>query len=115
MEVMEQDFAYTAPKAVGDTTWKEAMSALQKIEGEQIVGKSGIYILPGYEVRSADYLVTNFHQPSSTLLALICAFVGDAWREIYRTALAREYRFLSYGDGSLLKKAKKQEAKPLAS
>jgi len=107
MEVTEQNFAYTALEDIGKTAWHEAMVALQKLETEHIVGKSGIFILPGYDVRSADYLITNFHQPSSTLLALISAFVGDAWREIYRTALAREYRFLSYGDGSLLKKARK--------
>jgi S-adenosylmethionine:tRNA ribosyltransferase-isomerase len=47
-------------------------------------------------------MVTNFHQPRSTLLLLVSAFIGEQWREIYAHALATDYRFLSYGDGSLL-------------
>jgi S-adenosylmethionine:tRNA ribosyltransferase-isomerase len=47
-------------------------------------------------------LITNFHQPQSTLLLLIAAFVGDAWRNIYDYALTHDFRFLSYGDSSLL-------------
>jgi S-adenosylmethionine:tRNA ribosyltransferase-isomerase len=49
-----------------------------------------------------DALVTNFHQPQSTLLLLIAAIVGDDWKKIYATALNEGYRFLSYGDGSIL-------------
>jgi S-adenosylmethionine:tRNA ribosyltransferase-isomerase len=47
-------------------------------------------------------LITNFHQPRSTLLLLVAALVGDDWRQIYRHALNHDYRFLSYGDGSVL-------------
>lgn len=61
-----------------------------------------IIIVPGYKLRIVDALVTNFHQPQSTLLLLISAFVGEKWREIYSHALSHEYRFLSYGDSSLL-------------
>ncbi|HNU57076.1 MAG TPA: S-adenosylmethionine:tRNA ribosyltransferase-isomerase, partial [Flavobacteriales bacterium] len=55
-----------------------------------------------YRFRFADALITNFHQPQSTLLLLVAAFVGPEWRRIYAHALAGDYRFLSYGDGSLL-------------
>ena len=63
-----------------------------------------IIIVPGYRFRLIDYLVTNFHQPKSTLLLLISAFVGDAWQAIYDFALSHDFRFLSYGDSSLLQK-----------
>lgn len=61
-----------------------------------------IIIVPGFRFRIAEALVTNFHQPQSTLLLLISAFVGGDWRTIYDHALAGGYRFLSYGDSSLL-------------
>lgn len=61
-----------------------------------------IIIVPGYKLRIADILVTNFHQPQSTLLLLIGAFVGQEWRKIYSHALGSGYRFLSYGDSSVL-------------
>ena len=59
-------------------------------------------IKPGYKYHMVDALITNFHQPHSTLLLLIGAFVGDDWQRIYAHALANDYRFLSYGDSSLL-------------
>ena len=59
-------------------------------------------IVPGYEFRVTDTLITNFHQPKSTLLLLIAAFIGDSWRDVYRYALEKDFRFLSYGDSSLL-------------
>ena len=61
-------------------------------------GRTEIFITPGYEFRVVDTLITNFHMPSSTLLALLAAFMGDRWREAYATALERGYRFLSFGD-----------------
>jgi S-adenosylmethionine:tRNA ribosyltransferase-isomerase len=60
-----------------------------------------IMILPGYRFRIIDGLVTNFHQPKSTLLLLICAILGKDWKRIYSHALANGYRFLSYGDANL--------------
>ena len=67
-----------------------------------------IIIVPGFRFRIVDYLVTNFHQPESTLILLVSAFVGGRWREIYDYALENGYRFLSYGDSSLLKKCVEQ-------
>jgi S-adenosylmethionine:tRNA ribosyltransferase-isomerase len=65
-------------------------------------GSTGLLIAPGYRIRLADALITNFHQPGSTLLLLVEAFVGPGWRRIYDHALSSGYRFLSYGDSSLL-------------
>jgi len=65
-------------------------------------GRTGIMIVPGYRFALCDALITNFHQPRSTLLLLIAAIVGERWRHIYHEALAQGYRFLSYGDSSLL-------------
>ncbi|MCR4603631.1 MAG: S-adenosylmethionine:tRNA ribosyltransferase-isomerase [Prevotella sp.] len=61
-----------------------------------------IIIAPGYEFKIVSQLITNFHQPQSTLLLLVSAFTKGHWREIYRHALSHDYRFLSYGDSSLL-------------
>lgn len=65
-----------------------------------------IIIVPGFQFRLVDLLVTNFHQPESTLILLVSAFVAGDWRTIYDYALANDYRFLSYGDSSLLFRAK---------
>ncbi len=61
-----------------------------------------ILILPQYVPRSVVGLITNFHLPESTLLMLIASVVGDGWRQIYEEAKSNGYRFLSYGDSSLL-------------
>ncbi len=75
---------------------------LESHQQQSIVGTTEIIIVPGYTFSIFDGLVTNFHQPESTLMLLVAAFVGEYWREIYQTALEEEYRFLSYGDSSLL-------------
>ena len=69
---------------------------------ETLVARTALIIAPGYRFRIAGGLVTNFHQPRSTLLLLVAAIVGDEWREMYAHALASGFRFLSYGDGCLL-------------
>ena len=61
-----------------------------------------IIIAPGYQFKIVRGMVTNFHQPQSTLLLLVSAFVGGDWRTIYDYALSHDFRFLSYGDSSLL-------------
>jgi S-adenosylmethionine:tRNA ribosyltransferase-isomerase len=68
----------------------------------EVNGQTSLLIAPGYRFRLAEGLVTNFHQPGSTLLLLVAAFIGDDWRKVYQHALVNDYRFLSYGDGSLL-------------
>ena len=66
--------------------------------------KSSLFIIPGYEFKLCDQLITNFHYPKSTLILLIAAFIGEDWRKVYNFALDNNYRFLSYGDSSLLYK-----------
>jgi S-adenosylmethionine:tRNA ribosyltransferase-isomerase len=87
-------------------TREESLSCIldyMKREGlEQVAGHTAIYILPGYSFHVCKGLVTNFHQPGSTLMLLVAAFVGNDWKKIYESALQNDYRFLSYGDSSLL-------------
>ena len=71
---------------------------------EQLKAATQIMITPlGYRFRIVNYIITNFHQPKSTLLLLVSAYVGENWKRIYDYALANNFRFLSYGDSSLLK------------
>ena len=63
---------------------------------------TSMIIVPGYRFRIPNALITNFHQPQSTLLLLIAAFIGDDWKKVYAHALENNFRFLSYGDSSLL-------------
>ncbi len=74
---------------------------LEKEKLEQIRFSTQIIILPGYQFKVIEGMFTNFHQPQSTLLLLIAAFLGDKWKEIYDYALANDFRFLSYGDSNL--------------
>ena len=69
---------------------------------DSIVATTGIMIAPGYRYHIVERIVTNFHQPQSTLLLLVAAFVSDDWKRIYNYALTHGFRFLSYGDSSLL-------------
>ena len=83
------------------TTLKEYMVAN---DIEQLKAATQIMITPlGYRFRVVKYIITNFHQPKSTLLLLVSAYVGGDWHRIYDYALANDFRFLSYGDSSLLK------------
>lgn len=82
---------------------KEAFERiLNWLDGDILIASTRIIIAPGYQYQVVDGMVTNFHQPRSTLLLLVSAFVGGDWRPIYDFALEHDYRFLSYGDGSLL-------------
>lgn len=69
---------------------------------EELIGETEIFIFPGYRFRVCRGLITNYHMPQTTLVLLIAAFVGSDWRKIYDAALSNDYRFLSYGDSSLL-------------
>ena len=70
---------------------------------ELLKAKTTIIIVPGYTYRVISAMFTNFHQPQSTLLLLVAAAIGEDWRKVYDYALARDFRFLSYGDSSFLK------------
>ncbi len=84
---------------------KEALIALRdyldKRGEDTFEARTRIIIAPGYTYRIVDAMITNFHQPQSTLLLLVSAFIGEEWREVYRHALGSDYRFLSYGDACL--------------
>jgi S-adenosylmethionine:tRNA ribosyltransferase-isomerase len=75
---------------------------MQKNKLEVLSGTTSVLIAPGYRFHVVSGLITNFHQPNSTLLLLIAAFVGGDWKKIYDHALLNDYRFLSYGDSSIL-------------
>jgi S-adenosylmethionine:tRNA ribosyltransferase-isomerase len=81
---------------------KAVVHYLQQHNLSRLVTRTQILIAPGYTFRIVKALVTNFHQPKSTLLLLVAAGIGPAWKDVYTHALQHNYRFLSYGDGSLL-------------
>lgn len=85
---------------------KDALESLlrrmNETKRERLIAKTKIIIAPGYKPRIAKALITNFHQPQSTLLLLVAALIGDDWKKVYDYALENNFRFLSYGDGSLL-------------
>lgn len=75
---------------------------LDKHHFSRLITKTQLLIAPGYKWRIVKKLITNFHQPDSTLLLLVASFIGDDWRKVYDYALAHDFRFLSYGDGCIL-------------
>ena len=85
--------------------FQKLLSLMKKQELKTFSAETGIMIVPGYEFRVVDILITNFHQPQSTLLLLIAAFIGEDWKKVYEYALSHDFRFLSYGDSSLLYRA----------
>ncbi|MDR2118758.1 MAG: S-adenosylmethionine:tRNA ribosyltransferase-isomerase [Tannerellaceae bacterium] len=85
-----------------DEALRHLLDYMDRNQSDSFTAATQIMIAPGYTFRIARGLITNFHQPRSTLLLLISAFVGDDWRRIYDYALANNFRFLSYGDSSLL-------------
>lgn len=103
---IQQWDVYEEPLAHTSLSRKEALTHLlswmNHQQKERLFVQTQILIAPGYRFKMAQALVTNFHQPQSTLLLLVAAAVGNDWRRIYDYALANDFRFLSYGDGSLL-------------
>jgi S-adenosylmethionine:tRNA ribosyltransferase-isomerase len=71
-----------------------------------LLGRTGLIIAPGYRFNYPDMLITNFHQPKSTLLLLVAAFIGDDWKRAYEYALQHKFRFLSYGDSCIFHRKK---------
>ncbi len=98
-----QDEPYSRKVTPDFTDALQAVLAhMSDCQQDRIVGQTSIFIRPGYKFRITDGLITNYHQPASTLILLVAAFVGDDWQTVYREALENDYRFLSYGDSSLL-------------
>ncbi len=106
---VEQWSPYKTEKIYSASESIQAIIDDMEIKQTDIISASTqIIIAPGYEFKFVNSLITNFHQPKSTLLLLIAAFVGDNWMEIYNFALNNNFRFLSYGDSSILKEHKKR-------
>lgn len=99
-EPYSRDYTYSLSEALS-----AILNYLKTNNLTEIKVGTEIIIVPGFRFRVVDVLVTNFHQPQSTLLLLISAFVGGDWKSIYDFALSHDFRFLSYGDSSLLFRA----------
>lgn len=109
LENPESEFIITQHDPYSNKSKPSRSEALQAVltymnnrKLEHRTGSTSIFIYPGYEFRICHGLITNFHLPASTLILLVAAFVGNDWKKIYDEALAHDYRFLSYGDSSLL-------------
>ncbi len=100
---LDQWEAYDLPETFSKS---EALHSLlewmDRNQMDKLVTKTKLLIAPGYHLRTINILVTNFHQPQSTLLLLVAAIAGERWKKIYEYALQNDFRFLSYGDGCLI-------------
>lgn len=112
-EALEIDIDQWDPYEINRSLLVEPRKALESILAymkanklNAIHGKTRLLIAPGYNFKIVDGIITNFHQPQSTLLLLIAALIGNDWRKVYEYALEHDFRFLSYGDSSLLLKPK---------
>ena len=94
------------PYSIQPLSRKESLSCLLEFvngsESDHLEAVTRLMIIPGYLFRMTDRMITNFHQPRSTLLLLVGAFIGEDWKKVYRYASENEFRFLSYGDSSIL-------------
>lgn len=105
MHVLQWDPYELAEAAIPpDEAYRNVLTWMSKNKLEHLSGDTQLMIAPGYTYRVIDGLITNFHQPKSTLLLLVSALIGDAWRDCYQYALEHDFRFLSYGDSCLLLK-----------
>jgi S-adenosylmethionine:tRNA ribosyltransferase-isomerase len=122
-ELVEDHVIHTEHYAVPESTW-DAVSATHEAGGRvlavgtttvralesvaaraELEGRTDLFITPGFSFHVVDRLLTNFHLPRSSLLAMVEAFVGPRWRDLYATAQQRRYRFLSFGDAMLLERS----------
>ena len=108
---------YQEGQSTKEMSTKEALEAivdyLTETGQETLHAETQIMIKPGYKFHVVDQLITNFHQPQSTLLLLVSAFVDGDWKRIYEYALGHEFRFLSYGDSSILTKGTRHVCREL--
>ncbi|HEX2787194.1 MAG TPA: GNAT family N-acetyltransferase [Ignavibacteria bacterium] len=100
---MPYETEYDVPKKFA---LKTILDFMEKNNLDKITASTSLLIVPGYKFKMVDALITNFHQPQSTLLLLVSAFIGENWRKIYKHALEKDYRLFSFGDSSLLFKNK---------
>lgn len=100
---LHQNDAYELPSV---WSWQQACEYLLEVLNQSNLNEidfhSALFIMPSYEWKVIDGIITNFHQPKSTLLALVSAWIGEDWKKVYSYAMENDFRFLSYGDSSLL-------------
>ena len=101
MQVQQFDYQNIQTFMSREEAWKKLLDLMKRQNVDCISGNTSLMITPEYICRTSDMLVTNFHQPDSTLLLIVASFIGDKWREVYDYALSNDFRFLSYGDACL--------------
>jgi len=106
--IIPKEFAYNDRKDISTQDALHAILAFMETKQQtQWLAQTELLIMPSYRFRFCDVLITNFHQPKSTLLVLVSALIGEAWKAIYEEAKKEGYRFLSYGDACLFFKKEK--------
>ncbi len=103
------DYKSLPENYTSQAVFKSLIKMLEKEKLTSLEAETGIMIIPGYDFKVVEVLITNFHQPCSTLLLLVAAFIGNDWKKAYQYALEHNFRFLSYGDSSILWKKKSAE------
>ncbi|MGL1884928.1 MAG: S-adenosylmethionine:tRNA ribosyltransferase-isomerase [Reichenbachiella sp.] len=99
---IEKDTPYQTEPTELRAAMQAILDKMDTIQTDVLKGETEIFVYPGYEFKVVEGLFTNFHMSASTLVLLVAAFVGPDWKELYTQALNNDYRFLSYGDTSLL-------------
>jgi len=100
--LLEQEFPYeVADCPPAKRVLQELLEWVSSLPEKKLIARTRLFIVPGYRFQVVRGLITNFHQPHSTLLMLVAALIGPGWKSVYRWALEHDYRFLSYGDGCL--------------
>ena len=102
LEIKQWDAYELLQKETATDALQSLLTWMKKSGLQKLICKTQIMIAPPYQLKIANALITNFHQPNSTLLLLVAAVASDNWKQIYGYALENNFRFLSYGDGSLL-------------
>ncbi|MBC7904744.1 MAG: S-adenosylmethionine:tRNA ribosyltransferase-isomerase [Gemmatimonadaceae bacterium] len=101
-ELGQWDAYHTQTAPAPDEVLMNLLKWMEENHTDTITGRTRILIAPGYQFKIVNGLITNFHQPQSTLLLLVAALIGEHWHNVYDYALNNNFRFLSYGDGCLL-------------
>lgn len=99
---VDKNDPYTLKEIKREEALQAVLDKMEKSGVDKLGGQTEIFIYPGYDFQICDGLITNYHLPGSTLILLVASFIGDDWRKVYQSALTNNYRFLSYGDSSLL-------------
>lgn len=103
--IIPKEFAYRTRKAISNE--ESLLAVMAYLDANKLgtwIAQTELLIMPTYQFHFCDALITNFHQPKSTLLVLVSALIGESWRSIYEEAIENKYRFLSYGDACLFYK-----------